>query len=345
MLNNRTELIKKFINEGFTHRTLSLFSDQQLITLGKKLFTETLKDDEKLLKQQLAANLIAQGNAIKDDTEVTEEVSETEKTEITNIETDKTGNPEVDIDGVPLIVELPQEVDEDFASKAQQKYLYAVNPAAAEKLASKMSPQDYKELPDYVNEQKALEDWILHLVESKEKPTITKGNFIKTIQEHCGESTDKDDPYTIGTEEQKDSFANVVEIAREMVPPMNVEVDGFDDGGHLNGYLQAPESEQVIELNICPAGNIKLDGNPLGSMELSETERDDEGEYIGAPEATTAPPPLKTPTIAPSRPGEKKRRGPFERPQTTPKPKAKNKNSLPDWLTSTNLGKALTRHG
>jgi len=343
MLNNRTELIKKFINEGFTHRTLSLFSDQQLMTLGKKLFTETLKDEEKLLQQKLAANLRAQA----DETDIEEEVSETEKTEITNIETDKTGNPEVDIDGVPLIVELPQEVDEDFASKAQQKYLYAVNPAAAEKLASKMTKQDYKDLPEYVNEQKALEDWILGLVESKEKPEITKANFIKTIQEHvgCGDVSDSDDPYTIGTELQKDSFANVVEIAREMVPPMNVEVDGFDDDGHLNGYLQAPESEQVIELNICPAGNIKLDGNPLGSMELSETDRDDEGEYIGAPEATTAPAPLKTPTIAPSRPGEKKRRGPFERPQTTPKPKAKNKSTLPDWLTSTNLGKALTQHG
>ena len=341
MSDNRKELIKKFINEGFTHRTLSLFSDQQLITLGKKLFTETLKDEEKLLQQKMAANLRAQADDVEG------EVSETEKTEIKNIETDKTGNPEVDIDGVPLIVELPQEVEEDFASKAQQKYLYAVNPAAAEKLASKMTPQDYKDLPEYVNEQKALEDWILDLVETKEKPTITKANFIKTIQEHvgCGDVSDSDDPYTIGTEDQKDSFANVVEIAREMVPPMNVEVDKFDEDGHLNGYLQAPESEQVIELNICPSGNIKLDGNPLGSMELSETDRDDEGEYIGAPEATTAPAPLKTPTIAPSRPGEKKRRGPFERPQTTPKPKAKNKSTLPDWLTSTNLGKALTQHG
>ena len=35
MLNNRTELIKQFINEGFTHRTLSLFSDGQLKELSK----------------------------------------------------------------------------------------------------------------------------------------------------------------------------------------------------------------------------------------------------------------------------------------------------------------------
>ena len=33
---NRTELIKKFIQEGFTHRTLSLFSDGQLKQLDKK---------------------------------------------------------------------------------------------------------------------------------------------------------------------------------------------------------------------------------------------------------------------------------------------------------------------
>ena len=127
---------------------------------------------------------------------------------------------------------------------------------------------------------------------------------------------------------------------------MNVEVDGFDDDGHMNGYLNTPESEQVIELNICPAGDIKLDGNPVGGMELSETDRDVEGEYMGAPEATTAPAPLKTPTIAPTRPGEKKRRGPFQKPKTKPNPKAKGgDSSLPDWLTSTNLGKALTQHG
>ena len=32
-------------------------------------------------------------------------------------------------------------------------------------------------------------------------------------------------------------------------------------------------------------------------------------------------------------------------PKTTPKPKARNNNSLPDWLKSTNLGKSLTQHG
>lgn len=335
MLNNRKELVKRFLNEGFTHRTLSSFSDNQLKQLSKKLFLEDLRDDEKKLKQELSKNLEAQAAEMS-----LGEGGETE--EELDIETDKTGNPDVEIDGSPLLRE--KEIDEKFDSKAQQKYLYSVNPAAAEKLASKMTKSDYEKLPEYVNEQEALESWITSLVESKELPTITKGNFIKTIKENL--NGDVDSPYTIGTEAQQDSFADVIEIAREMVPPMNVEVDGFDDDGHMNGYLNTPESEQVIELNICPAGDIKLDGNPVGGMELSETDRDVDGEYMGAPEATTAPAPLKTPTIAPTRPGEKKRRGPFQKPKVKPNPKAKGgDSSLPDWLTSTNLGKALTQHG
>ena len=354
MPQTRKELIKKFINEGFTHRTLSSFSDTQLKTLSKKLFNEaetttvkktTYNKSEVDKMKQDDGGLNVDGTVTpNEDGSVTVTTNEEKNNEEKNIETDPMGNPDVDIDGEPLLVELPQEVEEKFDSKAQQKYLYSVNPAAAEKLASKMTKSDYEKLPEYVNEQEALESWITSLVESKELPTITKGNFIKTIKENL--NGDVDSPYTIGTEAQQDSFADVIEIAREMLPPMNVEVDGFDDGGHMNGYLQNPEDEQIIELNICPSGNIKLNGNPVGGVELSETDRDVDGEYIGAPEATTAPAPLKTPTIAPTRPGEKKRRGPFQKPKTKPNPKAKGgDSSLPDWLKSTNLGKALTQHG
>ena len=45
-----------------------------------------------------------------------------------------------------------ESVNEDFASKAQQKFLYANNPEAAKKLDSKMSKKDYKNLPDRVDE-------------------------------------------------------------------------------------------------------------------------------------------------------------------------------------------------
>ena len=47
MLNNRKELVKRFLKEGFTYRTLSSFSDTQLNTLSKKLFNEAETDHSK----------------------------------------------------------------------------------------------------------------------------------------------------------------------------------------------------------------------------------------------------------------------------------------------------------
>ena len=334
MPHSRKEIIKKLINEGFTYRTLSLFSNPQLTQLSKKVLQEQVS---KLDAEKAQQTLIKKKEEELANLKQMEEADETE--EEIDIETDDTGNPDVDIDGIPLLRE--KEVQEDFASKAQQRYLYAVNPAAAEKLASKMTKKDYENLPEKVDEQKVLENWIMSLVEAKTTPEITKANFIKTIKENVS-SPRTNSPYTIPQEE---SFNMVNDLAIEMVPSMEVIVDDIDDSGHLNGYLQSTEDDNSIELNICPKGDIKLDGNAVGEVELSETQRDDEGEYIGTPESTTAPAPLKTPTIAPSRPGEKKRRGPFERPKTTPKPKARNKNALPDWLKATNLGKSLTQHG
>ena len=56
MPNNRKELIKKLIKEGFTHRTLSLFSGPQLVELGKKIFIrEAITDEEAdTMKQSLS---------------------------------------------------------------------------------------------------------------------------------------------------------------------------------------------------------------------------------------------------------------------------------------------------
>jgi len=346
MPQTRKKLISKLINEGFTHRTLSLFSDEQLKHLSTKLFTEaetstvkkttyTKSEVDKMKQDDGGLNVDGTVTPNEDGsvTVTTNEEHETEEEK--DIETDDTGNPDVDIDGTPLLRE--KEIEEKFASKAQQKYLYAVNPAAAEKLASKMTSKDYEDLPEKVNEGQMLEEWITSLVEKHNRPEISKKNFIKTIKESLSKPI-------LGTEAQNDSFNTVVEIGEEMNPVMSVNVDGFDDEGHLNGYLKSEENDDVIELNICPAGDIKLNGMNVGETELVETDRDNEGEYIGAPEATTAP--VKTPTIAPTKPGEKKRRGPFERPKTKPKPKAKGNDSpLPDWLKSTNLGKALTQHG
>ena len=54
-------------------------------------------------------------------------------------------------DQIDAMVDVASEegmIDEKFASKAQQKYLYATDKKAAEKLGSKMTKKDYKNLPD-----------------------------------------------------------------------------------------------------------------------------------------------------------------------------------------------------
>ena len=55
------------------------------------------------------------------------------------------------------MVYLKDNLNEKFASKAQQRFLYATNKKVAKKLGSKMTKKDYEELPDKVEED--LENW------------------------------------------------------------------------------------------------------------------------------------------------------------------------------------------
>jgi len=59
---------------------------------------------------------------------------------------------EPEIDAMVGVASEEGAIDEKFASKAQQKYLYATNPKVAEKLGSKMAKKDYKNLPEKVKE-------------------------------------------------------------------------------------------------------------------------------------------------------------------------------------------------
>ena len=137
MPKNRKNLITKLIKEGFTYRTLSLFSDPQLNILSKKILSEV---DEKT-KQAYEVIVKAKEDEL---TKLKSEIPETEKVEDKDeIEVDKDGDPVTKFeypDGEEktlLNSGDDTEVTEDFDSKSQQRYLYAVNPAAAEKLASK----------------------------------------------------------------------------------------------------------------------------------------------------------------------------------------------------------------
>ena len=50
------------------------------------------------------------------------------------------------------MIKLRDLISEKFASKAQQRYMFATDKKAAKKLASKMTKKDYEELPDRVKE-------------------------------------------------------------------------------------------------------------------------------------------------------------------------------------------------
>ena len=113
-------------------------------------------------------------------------------------------------------------------------------------------------------------------------------------------------------------------------------------------YLKSPNGH-VWDITIYTDGNVYMDDAPINDMqdfeeeikekesgqegELSETERDKEGAYIGAPVDTEMPvkTPVRTPTTIPTPTKRPSRPGPFKRPQTTPKPKARDKK-VPDWF-------------
>ena len=68
----------------------------------------------------------------------------------------KKGNKVDKVGGKYTVVQVP--IEEKFDSKAQQRYMFATNPKAAKKLASKMTAKDYDELPDKVSKENVAPD-------------------------------------------------------------------------------------------------------------------------------------------------------------------------------------------
>ena len=102
----RNKLISLLIKEGFSHKTLSAFTDPQLKQLAKKLLSEVEKST--VQKTTYSKSEVDQmkrnhgGLAVDDGTvtpnedgsvTVTQDMSEED-----DIETDKIGNPDVEID-------------------------------------------------------------------------------------------------------------------------------------------------------------------------------------------------------------------------------------------------------
>jgi len=262
MPKNRKDLIAKLINEGFTHRTLSLFTDKQLTVLHEKMvYPDTPEGNEAAAE-----------------------------------EAKKTGVPQQIADDVVEVGEEDGELpDPEMKGKSSD----------GEELDLLFDNSD-----DSIYEQKQLENWVMELVKENQQAEITKENFIKTVREIRKPK--------IKVNKQQKSYNMVNELAKEMGLRVVVE----DIKGNIKGYLKS--KKDLIEVNITKEGEVTLNGEVVeDDMEANQ------------PMPTIAPPTTK--------PGEKERRGPFKKPKTTPKPKAKKKSPLPDWLEFTNLGKSLSR--
>ena len=261
MPKNRKDLIAKLINEGFTHRTLSLFTDKQLTALHEKMVYPNTPEGNK--EAELAAK--------------------------------ETGEPQKVVDSVAEVGEEDDEpVDADIKVDRDGEELDLL----------------FDNSDNSIYEQKQLENWVMELVKENQQAEITKENFIKTVRENRKPK--------IKVNKQQKSYNMVNELAKEMGLRVVVE----EIKGSIKGYLKS--KKDLIEVNITKGGEVTLNGEVV-----------EEDMESNQPMPTIAPPTTK--------PGEKERRGPFKKPKTTPKPKAKKKSPLPDWLEFTNLGKSLSR--
>ena len=379
---SRNKIISLLIKEGFSHKTLSAFTDPQLKQLAKKMLSEVEKSTvQKTTYSKSEVDQIKRnhgGLSVDDGTvtphedgsvTVTQDMSEEE-----DIETDKVGNPDVEIDGKDLLRD-DEEMSEEAVSKSQYKFYQLVhrcktskykdcgdgrNDNAVLKAAKEMSLksiEDYTEtpnpdnLPEKVSE--TLEEWVTGLVEKNTtKNVITKKNIMELLS--LPKEGMKKQPMM-----RTDLFDSMEqEVSFDRLNRMVLKMDGYelkidelekgedDEESVLLMYLNSPTGH-VWDIAIFTDGNIYMDNAPINDMqdfeeeirekesrregELSETKRDTEGEYMGAPVDT------QSPTTVPVKPGiksppEPKRPGPFKRPKTTPKPKAKNTDT-PDWFS------------
>ena len=193
----RKTLINKFLKEGFTHRTLSLFSDKQLIKLGEKVFSEQVTDKDIKDKEKELATLYMAKAAELEETNEDEEVELTPNNEpITKVEKD----------GKEMTLLGDAELDEEAVSQSQYNFYQLVhdckkskykdcgdgrNDNAVLKAAKEMTfkqIEDYTKtknvdsLPNKMSEQEMLENWITSLVESNHSAEISKKEFLKKIK-------------------------------------------------------------------------------------------------------------------------------------------------------------------
>ena len=360
----RAEIVKKLINEGFSHETLSSFSDYEITTLGMKLITELRQSDIMMQQAQLQRRSEnckeafegCQNEIQKAQKKISSSSKGTQQESIEDysiedvgtktLDTDNMGNPDVDIkkgdEDLKLITDkenvepVTGEMVENWMSSVVEKRSGRLTKAKVMEVVKQTQHEAAKDTPggnpDYFYD----EDSIFAQIRRKEEKEQRTKLFDSVEQEYAFEQLNK---YVLDL----DGYEIMVD---------ELETGEDPEESVLNLFLTS-NSGVVWDIVIYTDGNIYMDDAPIQDsqdleeeirekeggetyqrdveQELSEIDRDTSGVYMGAPVDTEMPvkTPVRTPTTTPTTP--KRRKGPFTRPKTTPKPKA-GKDKMPEWM-------------
>ena len=260
--------------------------------------------------------------------------------------TNKVGNPDVDIkkDDEDLKLTTDKDNKEEVTSEMVENWMTQVVNKQNKKLTKSKLVEMIKNSknegrmdtpggnPNYFYD----EDSIFAQIRRKEEKEQRTKLFDSVEQEYAFEQLNK---YVLDL----DGYEIMVD---------ELETGEDPEESVLNLFLTS-NSGVVWDIVIYTDGNIYMDDAPIQDsqdleeeirekeggetyqrdveQELSEIDRDTSGVYMGAPVDTEMPvkTPVRTPTTTPTTP--KRRKGPFTRPKTTPKPKA-GKDKMPEWM-------------
>ena len=148
----RKELIQKLIENGFSEKTLVVFNDKQLATLGSKILKEqtTVTDTKTVYDSKDPKQVAALNQALKDPTQ---------------------------LKGALEVKEDESEEKDETISKSKLNAEIKKGGKAAKKAKMDLSKQ-----------KKEVNEWVDSLVEKNYHPLTTKGDIIGTITKKVNES-------------------------------------------------------------------------------------------------------------------------------------------------------------
>lgn len=336
----KTDNIKVLLDNGLQLKTISKLTESQINVLAKKFLKEqaipqntTLVPKPPTQSYQVKPNSKTMVNGVEVDTTggktIVTPLKELDEDDTINIVQD----PDATADGMPT---TESELKEKFESKAQQKFFWARCTKSKDKnskwckWANEFSDKtkSFKKLPEKLHPDKTvkvrkenydqfLEDSIVEMVEKYINPSMTKSQFVKSINE----KTDKSESFMLKRPKKNSMFSQ--DKGKEM-KTMKRPIGNLYSIGESTKTAPAKPGTKEKEKTKDPGKK-----NPF------------QPKHNPAPKAKKE---FKEQTTAPVKPGTKEKtrekgpgkKNPFQ-PKHNPAPKA-GKEKLPTFLTWNKLG-------